>query len=79
MRMCLWDWCSWVLRTFGALTSIGSYCLIQVLYSPIKFIRTPLMDEMEANNEIPRIINALAKIVRDEERDEREEEKKRKQ
>jgi hypothetical protein len=37
------------------------------------------MDEMEANNEIPRIINALAKIVRDEERDEREEEKKRKQ
>jgi hypothetical protein len=43
----------------GALTSIGSCCSIQVFCSLIKFIRTPLIDEMESNGEIPRIINLL--------------------
>lgn len=43
----------------GALTSIGSCCSIQVLCSLIKFIRTPLIDEMESNGEIPRIIKLL--------------------
>lgn len=44
----------------GALTSIGSCCSIQVLCSLIKFIRTPLIDEMESNGEIRRIINLLS-------------------
>jgi hypothetical protein len=44
----------------GALTSIGSCCSIQVLCSLIRFIRTPLIDEMESNGEIPRIINLLS-------------------
>lgn len=44
----------------GALVSMGSCCAIQVLCSLIKFIRTPLIDEMESNGEIPRIINLLS-------------------
>lgn len=44
----------------GALVSMGSCCSIQVLCSLIKFIRTPLIDEMESNGEIPRIVNLLS-------------------
>ena len=44
----------------GALVSMGSCCSIQVLCSLIKFIRTPLIDEMELNGEIARIINLLS-------------------
>ncbi|KAF3950283.1 hypothetical protein CMV_023940 [Castanea mollissima] len=44
----------------GALVSMGSCCSIQVLCSLIKFVRTPLIDEMESNGEIPRIINLLS-------------------
>jgi|UniRef100_A0A2N9FH47 hypothetical protein len=45
--------------TIGSLVSMGSCCSIQVLCSLIKFIRSPLVDEMESNGEIPRIINLL--------------------
>lgn len=44
----------------GALVSMCSCCSIQVLCSLIKFIRTPLIDEMESNGEIPRIVNLLS-------------------
>ena len=43
-----------------ALISISSCCSIRVLSSLIKFIKTPLVDEIEANGEIPRIINLLS-------------------
>lgn len=42
-----------------ALVLMGSCCSIQILSSFIRFIRTPLIDEMESNGEIPRIISLL--------------------
>ncbi|XP_042991476.1 uncharacterized protein LOC122318303 isoform X2 [Carya illinoinensis] len=46
--------------TVGALISMGSCRSAKVLCSLITFIRTPLVDEMESNGEIPRIINLLS-------------------
>ncbi|KAJ7958794.1 Armadillo-like helical [Quillaja saponaria] len=43
----------------GALTSMASRCSIEVLSSLIRLIRTPLVDEIEANGHIPRIISLL--------------------
>lgn len=45
--------------TINALTAMFSSCSIQVLTSLIKFIRSPLVDELLANGEIPKIINLL--------------------
>ncbi|KAG6649636.1 uncharacterized protein LOC122316701 [Carya illinoinensis] len=45
--------------TIGALISMGSRSSIQVLCSLIRFIRSPLIDEMESNCEVPRIVNLL--------------------
>ncbi|GMI92474.1 hypothetical protein HRI_002916700 [Hibiscus trionum] len=43
-----------------ALISISSCCSIRVLSLLIKFIRIPLVDELEAHKEIPRIISLLS-------------------
>ncbi|KAI4337297.1 hypothetical protein L6164_015730 [Bauhinia variegata] len=45
--------------TIKALIAMASSCSIQVLSSLIRFIRTPLVDELFSNGEIPRIINLL--------------------
>ncbi|XVE97395.1 hypothetical protein REPUB_Repub03eG0015600 [Reevesia pubescens] len=45
--------------TIRALISISSCCSIRVLSLLIKLIRIPLVDELEANKEIPRIISLL--------------------
>ncbi|XVE71213.1 hypothetical protein DITRI_Ditri10aG0132900 [Diplodiscus trichospermus] len=46
--------------TVRALISISSCCSIRVLSSLIKLIRIPLVDELEAYKEIPRIISLLS-------------------
>ncbi|KAE8656619.1 Purple acid phosphatase 26 isoform 1 [Hibiscus syriacus] len=46
--------------TVGALISMSSCCSIRVLSLLIKFIRIPLVDELEAQKEIPRIISLLS-------------------
>ncbi|XP_039059971.1 uncharacterized protein LOC120203888 [Hibiscus syriacus] len=43
-----------------ALISMSSRCSIRVLSLLIKFIRIPLVDELEAHKEIPRIISLLS-------------------
>ncbi|KAK4274455.1 hypothetical protein QN277_017669 [Acacia crassicarpa] len=45
--------------TIKALIALASRCSIQVLTSLISFIRSPLVDELLAIGEIPRIINLL--------------------
>ncbi|KAL4332391.1 hypothetical protein GQ457_07G044130 [Hibiscus cannabinus] len=46
--------------TVGALISMSSCCSIRVLSLLINFIRIPLVDELEARKEIPRIITILS-------------------
>ncbi|KAE8732577.1 Purple acid phosphatase 26 isoform 1 [Hibiscus syriacus] len=46
--------------TVRALISMSSCCSIRVLSLLIKFIRIPLVDELEAHKEIPRIISLLS-------------------
>ncbi|XVF48332.1 hypothetical protein PTKIN_Ptkin03bG0181700 [Pterospermum kingtungense] len=46
--------------TVRALISMSSSCSIRVLSLLIKFIRIPLVDELEAYKEIPRIISLLS-------------------
>ncbi|KAE8731683.1 Purple acid phosphatase 26 isoform 1 [Hibiscus syriacus] len=46
--------------TVGALISMSSCCSIRVLSLLIKFIRIPLVDELEAHKQIPRIISLLS-------------------
>ncbi|EXB80729.1 hypothetical protein L484_008509 [Morus notabilis] len=46
--------------TIQSLISISSFCSTQVLCSMIRFIGTPLVDEIEANGEIPRIVKLLS-------------------
>ncbi|OMO90781.1 Armadillo-like helical [Corchorus olitorius] len=46
--------------TVRALISMSSSCSIRVLCLLIQFIRIPLVDELEAYREIPRIINLLS-------------------
>ncbi|GMI81499.1 hypothetical protein HRI_001819200 [Hibiscus trionum] len=46
--------------TVGALISMSSCCSIRVLSLLINFIRIPLVDELEAHKEIPRIISLLS-------------------
>ncbi|KAK8491366.1 hypothetical protein V6N11_061530 [Hibiscus sabdariffa] len=46
--------------TVGALISMPSCCSIRVLSLLIKFIRIPLVDELEAHKGIPRIISLLS-------------------
>ncbi|PON89870.1 LOW QUALITY PROTEIN: Coatomer beta subunit [Trema orientale] len=46
--------------TIRALMSIASSCSIRVLSSLIRLIKTPLVDEIEANGEIPRLVDLLS-------------------
>ncbi|PON71330.1 Coatomer beta subunit [Parasponia andersonii] len=46
--------------TIRALISIASSCSIRVLSSLIRLIKTPLVDEIEANGEIPRLLDLLS-------------------
>ncbi|XVF35624.1 hypothetical protein REPUB_Repub18cG0162100 [Reevesia pubescens] len=46
--------------TIRALISMSTSCSIRVLSLLIKFIRIPLVDELEANKDIPRIISLLS-------------------
>lgn len=46
--------------TIRALISMASNCSIQVLSTLIKLIRSPLVDEIESNGEIPKIISLLS-------------------